>query len=257
MIARALFATHAFIAVWKLVDLKNGQPVYWYMVSLIMFQGFEAIVSICARNGEEMKWFCPSVFLYLVSVVPPIWLMELGLHDLRVNSTQTGSLAELGGIKLDLALPIEQWVRVLEQVLLVMLLVGRWLLPKGELTREQLSQLLLAYMAMAADIIELFECFKEDIVTKNINLIYAVLGIWSWSLLQFTLVLSATHAPKPRPSINYPPPEIIKIELPKPRRDSDLSKPSCVYNIDLYLNMDIIAILTTVILQDGPFLMLR
>lgn len=34
--------------------------------------------------------------------------------------------------KLDLALPIEQWVRVLEQVMVVMLLVGRWLLPKGE-----------------------------------------------------------------------------------------------------------------------------
>lgn len=53
------------------------------------------------------------------------------------------------------------------------------LVALGKLTREQLSQLLLAYMAMAADIIELFECFKEDTVTENVELIYATLGeVW-------------------------------------------------------------------------------
>ncbi|KAG7172928.1 Transmembrane protein 26-like, partial [Homarus americanus] len=211
--------------------------------------------------------FCPSVFLYLVSVVPPIWLMELGLNDLRFNSTQEikttdNKFSEIGGLKLDLALPIEQWVRVLEQVLLVMLLVGRWLLPKGKLTREQLSQLLLAYMAMAADIIELFECFKEDAVTRNVELIYATLGIWSWSLLQFTLVLSATYAPKPRPSINYPPPQEITLENTNlvnycDRDGRRASQATCAYNINLYLDMDIIAILTTVFMQDGPFFLLR
>lgn len=38
-------------------------------------------------------------------------------------------------------------------------------------------------------------------------------GIWTWSLLQFTLVLSATHAPKTRPSINYPPPKDMIDEM--------------------------------------------
>lgn len=56
IITRVLFATHAFIAVWKLVDLK-GQVAYWYMVAPLMLQGFEGIVSICGRNGEEMKWY--------------------------------------------------------------------------------------------------------------------------------------------------------------------------------------------------------
>ena len=46
----------------------------------------------------------------------------------------------------------------------------------GKLTREQLSQLLLAYMAMAADVIELLECLKEVEVIRNIELIYATLG---------------------------------------------------------------------------------
>lgn len=56
IVTRVLFATHAFIAVWKLVDLK-GQATYWYMVAPLMLQGFEGIVSICSRNGEEMKWY--------------------------------------------------------------------------------------------------------------------------------------------------------------------------------------------------------
>ena len=53
-----------------------------------------------------------------------------------------------------------EWCKVLEQMLLLLLIIGRWLLPKGEITREQLSQLLLVYIGMAADIIELFEAFK-------------------------------------------------------------------------------------------------
>ena len=31
----------------------------------------------------------------------------------------------------------EQWTRILEQIVLVVLILGRWLLPKGRLTRDQ------------------------------------------------------------------------------------------------------------------------
>ncbi|XP_042864969.1 transmembrane protein 26-like [Penaeus japonicus] len=268
IIARSLFALHSFIAVWKLVDIMDGQVGYWYLVGLLMLQAFEGIVSICARNGEEMKWFCPSVFLYLVSVVPTVWLMVLGvntearkeLNAIYNNTREKHDYASESSITDD------DWVRILVQVLLVILLVGRWLLPKGELTREQLSQLLLAYMAMAADIIELFDCFKMETVIYHHELIYATLGIWTWSLLQFTLVLSATHAPKTRPSINYPPPKDMIDEMtPVDRMVHDfgendgLLRPSvsCSPNIDLFLDMDIIAILTTVFMQDGPFFLLR
>ena len=33
--------------------------------------------SLCYRRGEELKWFSPSVFIYLASVVPAIWVLEL------------------------------------------------------------------------------------------------------------------------------------------------------------------------------------
>lgn len=57
------------------------------------------------------------------------------------------------------------WIKLVEQSLLVVLLVGRWLLPKGSITRDQLSQLLLAYLAISSDIAELFNLFNEPEVT--------------------------------------------------------------------------------------------
>ena len=54
------------------------------------------------------------------------------------------------------------WVRTLEQLLLLILILGRWMLPKGKLTHDQLSQLLLVYIGTAADIVEFFEAFNED-----------------------------------------------------------------------------------------------
>ena len=69
-------------------------------------------------------------------------------------------MCDLLQLRISISLGKEEWCKILEQMLLLILIIGRWLLPKGEITREQLSQLLLVYIGMAADIIELFEAFK-------------------------------------------------------------------------------------------------
>lgn len=86
----------------------------------------------------------------------------------------------------------------MEQALVLILVIGRWLLPKGEITRDQLSQLLLIYVGMAADIMEFTEVVKEeDIRRKNPEMmqnkafVNSMLLFWSISLLQFTLTVSA------------------------------------------------------------------
>lgn len=72
-------------------------------------------------------------------------------------------------IKIPVQLSAETWVTVIEQFLMLILIIGRWLLPKGDLTREQLSQLLLVYIGTAADIIEFFDSFKVALLLKCIN----------------------------------------------------------------------------------------
>ena len=70
----------------------------------------------------------------------------------------------LQGVKIPLALSAERWATVIQQLLMLILIIGRWLLPKGDLTRDQLSQLLLVYIGTAADIIEFFDSFKVSIL---------------------------------------------------------------------------------------------
>lgn len=105
----------------------------------------------------------------------------------------------------------------LEQLLLFVLIVGRWLLPKGEITRDQLSQLLLVYIATAADIIEFFDSFNSDESPYNRELITAVLTLWSWSLVQFTLVLTSTRG-SPEYSLSVRPTQPMVLE------DTDVNK---------------------------------
>ena len=81
---------------------------------------------------------------------------------------------------------------VFELGLIIALIIGRWLLPRGEITRDQLSALLLGYVGTAADILELFEVLEEQAVSTTRQVTFAVLSVYSWSLLQFCLVTTAT-----------------------------------------------------------------
>ena len=75
--------------------------------------------------------------------------------------------------------------------MLVVLSVGRWLLPKGDLSREQLSSLLLSYLAIASDIVDFIGVTEEDDDLKeNKAFVYSVLTLWTWSLMQFPFVTS-------------------------------------------------------------------
>ena len=68
-------------------------------------------------------------------------------------------------IHIPVKLRSEEWIKAMEQLLLLLLILGRWLMPKGKLTHDQLSQLLLVYIGTAADIVEFFDAFKEDAVS--------------------------------------------------------------------------------------------
>ncbi|CAL7942197.1 unnamed protein product [Xylocopa violacea] len=182
IITRIVFASHGFIAIWQVTTFKKN-PLFWYLSCPILLLFFEGIFTLTIKENQEWKWFCPSVFLYLSSVVPAIWLLELDKVDRRlkafetnVNISENFDLTNLAAADLkhlekafgvnihlpDIQISAETWVTLIEQFLMLILIIGRWMLPKGELTRDQLSQLLLVYIGTAADIIEFFDSFKED-----------------------------------------------------------------------------------------------
>ena len=139
-------------------------------------------------------------------------------------------------MSIPIALGADEWALALEQILFFLLIMGRWLLPKGQLSRDQLSQLLLVYVGIAADSLEFsLETLKIEQVLCDFLLIALILGVWSWSLLQFTLVLTSVSAPRPRMGF---------IE-----RSRSVLCGCC--------ESEIWALLITMFLQDAPYLTMR
>ncbi|CAH8677135.1 unnamed protein product [Schistosoma haematobium] len=91
---------------------------------------------------------------------------------------------------------LKERIRILEQLLLLSVIVGRWLMPREGLTRDQLSQLLLINIGTAADILELFEAFNEQEVRRNDFLRTVILSLWQASLLQFCFNKTALKTQK-------------------------------------------------------------
>ncbi|XP_077301614.1 transmembrane protein 26 [Arctopsyche grandis] len=252
IITRVVFASHGIIAIWQVTIFKRNLH-YWYLALPTLLLFAEGIFTLTIKDNQEWKWFCPSVFIYLGSVVPAIWLLELHKVDKRIQAREEHyNLTAVTGVDLkdlnkilggkvhlpDIPFSTETWVTLIEQFLMLTLIVGRWLLPKGDLTRDQLSQLLLVYIGTAADIIEFFDSFKDEKIISEPLLVILTLAIWSWSLLQFTVVLTATKSRKSRVSSNG-------------SFMNGVTTETCCCTID------VCAIFMNIALQDAPFLTFR
>ena len=86
----------------------------------------------------------------------------------------------------NLDLSHERWSDLVEQTTMLMMILGRWLLPTAQgMSKDSLSQLLLVNLAMCADIIEFFDLLKLAFVHQSQKLIITILVLWTWSLMQF------------------------------------------------------------------------
>ncbi|XP_022097359.1 transmembrane protein 26-like [Acanthaster planci] len=255
LLARGLFAIHGIITIWRVTEVNS--EIYYLLVIPVCLVPVEMITTLKFADDGEWKWFCPSVLLYLASVVPGLWLLQFDLYDKRIAYRESMGWTDCSGdfmynetslsfdvVGFNLVVPVtlsdEDWAVTLEQVLIILLILGRWLLPKGSLTRDQLSQLLLVYIAMGADILEFFgESLGEETVICNRALITVILLIWSWSLGQFTLVRTSVSAAADQPAA-------------KRRRKSVVSGVfgGCC-------GSEIWTLCIAIVMQDGPFLIVR
>lgn len=132
----------------------------------------------------------------------------------------------------------------LEQTMLIVLVLGRWLMPKGDMSRDQLSQLLMVYVGLGADILDIFDTFKEPEVKTNRTVVISGLALFSWALMQFPLVLTQR-----KPATDEP-----------PRRSSAGASCCCLSapaSFTSCCSNEVWSLMLTVGLQDGPFLLYR
>ena len=140
-------------------------------------------------------------------------------------------------------LETDTWVVIMEQMFLYLMILGRWALPRGEISRSELSQLLFVFIGIASDITELFALFDESKVRQSTELTYAILCIWSVSLFQFTFVLTSTHSPQ----------QMTVAATFTTDREVDKDE-GCLKHM---FQTEIWSILVNFLLQDGPFLAVR
>ncbi|XP_052459426.1 transmembrane protein 26-like [Carassius gibelio] len=244
LLSRFLFAVHGILTVWRVVEV-TGEPSYWLLLMGVTLLGVEMAITIKYTQNAEWKWFSPMVFLYLSTVIPSVWFLELNLlqSNLPINSSTNSDPQFFSQMPLTMGLAEldpENWVEALEQTMLIVLVLGRWLMPKGDMSRDQLSQLLMVYVGLGADILDIFDTFKEPQVKTKQAVIIVGLSLFSWALMQFPLVLTQTSHPRVR--------EEGQSEAVKPGRAGWTV--SCC-------SSEVWSLLLTVGLQDGPFLIYR
>ncbi|XP_016093917.1 transmembrane protein 26-like [Sinocyclocheilus grahami] len=244
LLSRFLFAVHGILTVWRVVEV-TGQPSYWLLLTGVALLGVEMTITIKYTRNAEWKWFSPMVFLYLSTVIPSVWFLELNLlqSNLPINSSTNSDPQFFSQIPLTMGLAEldpENWVEALEQTMLIVLVLGRWLMPKGDMSRDQLSQLLMVYVGLGADILDIFDTFKEPQVKTKQAVIIVGLSLFSWALMQFPLVLTQTSRPK------------VQVEV-----QSETAQPGQVGWTVSCCSSEVWSLLLTVGLQDGPFLIYR
>ncbi|XP_069123947.1 uncharacterized protein [Argopecten irradians] len=156
------------------------------------------------------------------------------------TTTKGGIIANIENL-LD-SFSADTWVMIVEESLVYLIVIGRWLLPRGRVTREELSDLLIDYLAMASDIMELFALFDEDLIRGNAMITYAILAIWSVSFIQFIPVVMNRRAAN----------SLRKITKAEKGKNNCCTCAGCGDS-----GPEIFATIAGLFLQDGPFLGLR
>ncbi|XP_022083209.1 transmembrane protein 26-like isoform X1 [Acanthaster planci] len=290
-VVRFCYLVHGATGIFLTVYLEQNS-LYWFISILVLVYMIEMYVTFSFKEDGEWKWFFPLVLIYLATVLPVVWILEISLLDFRIELQKRLNLTtcivmptlELDSNKklmslcnfTDLALPDnekeysagccvvflrENFCRcfsciqitysmklsistIYQQTLMLILILGRWLLPKGGLTRDELSQLLLVYIGMAADMLEFSsETLKLEKIACNRSIYVPILAVWSWSLLQFTLGLTSTKRRRRT---------LIMTGEETDRWTRHLRNISTIF-----CGTALWALMTDVILQDGPYLIMR
>lgn len=253
-ITRALFILVSLTGVWRVTWVKKDAK-YWFLTFLFLPLVAEMIITLKRRKGKDYKWFSPPIFLFLISIIPSIWLLELHHQEGKANEPECkrldswenvrrvmalnesmGNITYQNYLKLLSSVCSNDWILALHQILLILLIVGKWLLPLGGgITKDELSQLLLIFVGTAADILEFTSETLSDVKENSPQLVYIILAVWTWSMLQFPLHLAVVNSTSESEGEE----DIPNVSL--------LSKHST----------DMWSIAEALFIQDGPFLVVR
>ncbi|XP_063959053.1 transmembrane protein 26-like isoform X1 [Lytechinus pictus] len=290
LIVRLIYAANGIILTFFVHDIIKEGRVF-ILNALLIPSAIEVIVTLKYKRRGEWTWFIPSVFIYLLWVVPCIIILEIYALNFRrhvvdamqmsttcpvvfydeCRSAVVEAMEEEADTHFDSLLGANitdhvldpathdlsrRYSSIFQQIMMLVIIFGRWMAPKGKLSHDQFSSLLLALTAMSLDMLE-FATDSLSIEAVACDKIYVgfIIAVWCWSLLQIPLGLTAVKQRKPR------------IAGPIESRDSSDdstavqgSKPNgfnCKASCCCYCESEIWSLMVSIFMQDGPYLILR
>ncbi|XP_059928870.1 transmembrane protein 26-like [Gadus macrocephalus] len=77
---RACFILVSLVGVCRVAWVMKN-PFYWLLTLLFLPQVVEMVVTMTRRRGKDYKWYSPAILLFLISIIPSIWILELHHHQ--------------------------------------------------------------------------------------------------------------------------------------------------------------------------------
>ncbi|XP_069804126.1 transmembrane protein 26-like [Dendropsophus ebraccatus] len=236
--SRLLFGLHGSVMVLLVVAYMDDFT-YWLLLTGVLLLFIEMIVTLKMTKRGEWKWFSPMVFIYLCTIIPSIFVLEIDNLEFRLNATNHN----ISNCIENEYKEYSEEVQSVEEVTILVLIIGRWLMPRGKMSRDQLAQLLLIYLALGADILDILQLMKEPSVNTNKSITVVGLCLFTWAVMQFTIVLTQTLSTSS-----------VDTETDG-RFDSPSKAKNCILSV--CCTSEVWSVMITVFMQDGPFLIYR
>ncbi|XP_056399625.1 transmembrane protein 26-like [Hyla sarda] len=235
--SRLLFSLHEVIMVALAVE-DTKDYTYWFLLLGVLLLFIEMIVTLKMTKHGEWKWFSPMVFIYLCTIIPTIFVIELDNLQVLMNVTNL----TVPECTKTVYKENSEMVQGSEELTILVLIIGRWLMPRGKMSRDQLAQLLLMYLALGADILDILQLIKEPSVKSNKTVTVVGLCLFTWAVLQFTIVLTQTWSSPPDTEVDRKFQSSAKVKN---------------YILSVCCSSEVWSVIITVGMQDGPFLIYR
>lgn len=290
VLARSIFFLHGIASIYLLYKGNKVKLMHWLVVIPLIMLIIEGIVTIKVRKGNECRYFWPSGFLYICTILPLVWIIHLDLIEEKLdnnknvtligNYTSATFLDKLEEIHLSNTFIVRN---VCETGVIVGIIIGRWLLPNTSMTSGQLSTMLLEYVGNGSDILDLCNTTEVNGSDLTPSLKKIVMVVHAWALMQFTLVTNVKaeedhpdqyfqkasaalfkNAFKPTfPEDNLDSKRDIAnntsvtTRYPTSRSYSPSSTKQIILAAHLKKHKEIIPILVTLLMHDIPFVLIR
>eukprot|EP00105_Crassostrea_gigas_P030359 XP_011452636.1 PREDICTED: transmembrane protein 26-like [Crassostrea gigas] len=244
---RLVFLLHCLLAISRVSDILN-KPLFWIYSLFVLFLILEGIHAVFRREGLEHKWVSLGTLIFILLDIGPIWIMELDKADRasgRISKTSNGGGSNTTSQNLlnrnFISLDDDVFVYAIEQSFLLVMIIGRWALPKGQMSRDKLSNLLLVMIGKACDITDFFTLFSHKNVALDRTFTHVVLVVWSLSVFQFPISFTESRNDNVAISIH---------------RDRQYMK-IIVRTLNVCFKTEIWSILAAIFMQEFPFLVCR